>query len=611
MRVALYARVSTERQAERGTIGSQLEQLRSHVAGAGHELVGEYVDDGHSGARLDRPGLDALRDAAEGGLFEQVWCLSPDRLARAYAYQVLVLDELARLGVTVRFTDAPDLPADDPQAVLLTQVQGVIAEYEKAKIAERYRRGKLFRARAGEITTWRTAYGYRRVPRNATTGPAHWEIYEPEAAVVRRIFTDRASGLTVREICRQLNTDRVPSPSGKPTWGHSTLCRLLRNEAYIGRVYFNRTETVPDKRPTKRTRQIPRAREDWIPIEVPRIVTDEIFEAASKVSTDNSKWSPRRAEPGEWLLRGLVCCGTCGVGTNCHKMQGRNGTWHRYYYCRNHDPIRAGGEDLRCRERNIRADALDRFVFDQIKDVLLHPDLLVSGERAVTVSTPIPDDELLAAELARLDRKIDAAEAERRRLIDIYQAGLVELPDLQRRAAEVAARLRDLHAKQASLAQHRATLARDNQLRRRVHDFAGRVRSIIDQLDNTQKQHLCRLLIEQVRVTGWHVEIRLRIPLDPEPGKPATDHPHPPSPLSSEDGLRSIGEHQRPQLPTQRPPHTGRRRCNHAMITKPRPTRQVVLQPTREVVRRQFGKSNPSDPPRFADRGGSGGTRPG
>ena len=133
MRVALYARVSTERQAERGTIGSQLEQLRSHVAGAGHELVGEYVDDGHSGARLDRPGLDALRDAAEGGLFEQVWCLSPDRLARAYAYQVLVLDELARLGVTVRFTDAPDLPADDPQAVLLTQVQGVIAELRRPR----------------------------------------------------------------------------------------------------------------------------------------------------------------------------------------------------------------------------------------------------------------------------------------------------------------------------------------------------------------------------------------------------------------------------------------------------------------------------------------------
>ena len=93
-------------------------------------------------------------------------------------------------------------------------------------------------------------------------------------------------------------------------------------------------------------------------------------------------------------------------------MRGRNGTWHRYYYCRNHDPIRAGGEDRRCPERNIRADALDGFVFDQIRSALLQPDVLLAGEQAVTVTTPIPDDELLAAELARLDRKIDAADAE-------------------------------------------------------------------------------------------------------------------------------------------------------------------------------------------------------
>ena len=98
-----------------------------------------------------------------------------------------------------------------------------------------------------------------------------------------------------------------------------------------------------------------------------RIVTDDVFEAAGRVAVDNTQWSPRRAEPGQWLLKGLVKCGACGVGTNCHKMRGRNGTWHRYYYCRNHDPIRAGGQEHRCPERNIRADALDEFVFDQIR----------------------------------------------------------------------------------------------------------------------------------------------------------------------------------------------------------------------------------------------------
>jgi site-specific DNA recombinase len=129
MKTAIYARVSTERQAERGTIGSQVEALRAHVRAAGGQITAEYLDDGHSGARLDRPGLDQLRDGAEAGLFEAVYCLSPDRLARSYAYQVLIADELARFGVRLRFTDAPGLDEDDPQAKLLTQVQAERCSY--------------------------------------------------------------------------------------------------------------------------------------------------------------------------------------------------------------------------------------------------------------------------------------------------------------------------------------------------------------------------------------------------------------------------------------------------------------------------------------------------
>lgn len=155
-------------------------------------------------------------------------------------------------------------------------------------------------------------------------GPIPYKDLAAEAVVVQRIFTGRAAGLTVREICRQLNAAQVASPTGKATWAHSTLSRLLRNEAYIGRVYFNRTETVPDPRPTRRTRQVTRSRDEWIPIDCPRIVTDETFEAAGRVAHNNTKWSPRRAEPG---------------------------AWHRYYYCRNHDPLRAGGQELRCPER--------------------------------------------------------------------------------------------------------------------------------------------------------------------------------------------------------------------------------------------------------------------
>ena len=530
MRVAIYARVSTERQQERGTIGSQLAVLRDRVSG--DELVAEFCDDGHSGARLDRPGLDALRDAAEAGLFDGVWCLSPDRLARVYAYQVIVLDELARHGVNVRFTDAPALD-DDPQAKLLTQVQGVIAEYERAKIAERYRRGKLFRSRAGEVLAWRVPYGYRRLARDAA-GPARLEIFEPEAAVVRRIFADRVdAGFSVRQIAVALTAEAVPSPTGKTSWGTSTLCRLLRNEAYIGRVHFNQTETVPDTRPGHKTRQVPRPREEWIPIQVPALISEDVFEAAGRVSHDNSQWSPRRAEPGQWLLRGLVKCGSCGVGVNCHKMRGRNGTWHRYYYCRNHDPVRAGGEARRCPERNIRADILDNYVFDQLRDVLTRPDVLLTGEHAVATRTPAPDNELLAAELARLDRKLEGLQAERRRLADLYQAGLVELADLQRRASDLDHRRTDVLARQHTLSAERAALTRDNKLRTRLHDFADRARGVIDHLDFDTKQNLLRQLVDDVQVAGWHVKIRLRIPLD---------EPHPHSDTSTTSHSRSISE---------------------------------------------------------------------
>ena len=462
------------------------------------------------------------------------------------AYQVIVLDELARHGVKVRFTDAPPLD-DDPQARLLTQVQGVIAEYERAKIAERYRRGKLFRSRNGEVLAWRIPYGYRRRPRDAH-GLARLEVFEPEAAIVRRIFDDYVhGGHSLREIIRRLGADQIPPPTGHDRlWRPSTLSNLLRNEAYLGRLYANRTEAIPDPRPGRRSRQVPRPREDWIPIAGPAIIDEQTFEAAGRVSRDNSQWSPRRAEPGQWLLRGLVKCGVCQVGVNCHKRRGRDGTWNRYYHCRNHDPIKAGGNDRRCPERNIRSDALDDFVFDQVRAALLRPDVLTTGEQALTVRSPAPDDELLAAELARLDRKLDATDAERRRLIDLYQAGLLELPELQRRATQVEHRRRDLEQRRDALTAQRQQLTRDNQLRHRVRDFANRVLAVIDTLDFDQKQTLLRLVVEEVHVTGWHVQIRLRIPLDDnldDPPRPPNPNPGPdrPGPVPTQDRLRSLG----------------------------------------------------------------------
>ena len=544
MRVAIYARVSTDVQEARGTIGSQLALLRERVVREGHELVAEYTDDGFSGARLDRPGLDALRDAAEAGYIERVWCLSPDRLARMYAYQVIVLDELARHGVSVSFHDTPQIE-DDPQARLLTQVQGVIAEYERAKIAERYRRGKLWRSRAGEVIAWKPPYGYRRIPRVGDR-PAHLEVFEPEAVIVRRIFDDYVGkDLSMRQIAKGLNYDGISSPTGRAVWGVSTIARILRNEAYIGRVYSNRTEAVPDRRLAGKTRQVQRPRNQWIAIAVPTILDEEQFEAAQRVSRDNSQWNPRRAEPGHWLLRGLVKCGHCRMGVSCHKMRGRNGTFHRYYYCRNHDPLRAGGEHRRCPERNIRADELDSFVFEQVRDTLLRPDVLLRGEHAVSVRREPAADELLQAQLVKSQRKIDAVAGERRRLADLYQAGFIGHEELLRRGNELQNREEHLRNQRDALIAQRTELAHQNTLRQRIVGFSAQVGAAVDDLDFEHQQKLLRLVVEHVFVQRWRVEIHLRIPLD-EPSAP------PDRGMSSKDRLRSLYGHRGQELQDER-----------------------------------------------------------
>ncbi len=566
MKVAIYARVSTEGQEQRGTIGSQVDALRSRMAADGHEIVAEFLDDGYSGARLDRPGLDALRDSAEAGVIESVWCLTPDRLARSYAYQMLVLDELERLGCRVHFTDAPAID-NDPQARLLTQMQGVIAEYEKAKIAERHRRGKLYRVRSGEAIFWKVPYGYRRVPRTAES-PARLEIHEPEAQVVRGIFDDIvSSSSSVRAVSRRLYEDGICSPSGRDVWATSTLSGLIRNRSYMGSAEWFRHETTGPPRPGQRhSRRQLRPTEDWIRVPVPAIITEDLFEAAQRVKHDNSVFSPRRTTPGTWLLRGLVVCGNCGVKSYTQQMSSSadGGTRrNRYYSCPYHDAVKAGGPEKRCTERRVRADELDAFVFDQVREILLHPDVLLAGEKAILGREPAPDDELLATQLDRLARRVDEAAAERRRITDLFQAGHIDMKELDRRATEVDARHRRLEIERNELKAQHHELAVDNRLRCRVTNFATQAADGIDALDFDQRQRLLRLIVEQVRVHGWQIELRLRIPLDAA----GEDNHHPKAPdhhdahrrrggVSSKDRLRSLGANRPRSVPGR-----DRRRC--------------------------------------------------
>ena len=379
MRVALYARVSTERQEQQGTIASQLDALTRWAREQHHDVVDAYVcvDDGYSGTRLDRPGLDRLRDGAEAGAFKAALVLCPDRLARKYAYQILILEELERFDVRVIFLDQP--LSDDPQARLLTQIQGAVAEYERIKIAERYRRGKLFRARQGEVCWGKVPYGYRRIPRRDGV-PAQVEVSEPEAQVVRQIFRWHVDEhLSVRQIALRLTESPHVTATGLPRWGISTVTRMLHNEAYIGTMYYNRRESVGGKSNSASRRQrLSTCRQDrpaaeWIPLQVPPIIDAELFRRSQAIHYDNSRFSPRHLKSGHYLLRRVVRCRVCDLAMSCHRMRGRNGTFHHYYYCAGHDVLYARRAVGRCPQRNLRADELDKLVWGEVRRHLEHP----------------------------------------------------------------------------------------------------------------------------------------------------------------------------------------------------------------------------------------------
>ena len=255
MRAAIYARVSTGRQERDQTIDSQLTALRHWATANGHDLRDEHVftDEGYSGARLDRPGLDRLRDAAAEGAFDVVAVHSPDRLARKYAYQALLLEEFRKAGCEVAFVQRPI--SDDPHDQLLLQIQGAVAEYERAVLGERFRRGKLQKARAGLWAAGKAPYGYRHVPRRDGV-PTHLVIDDAEAEVVRQLYRWLIDErMTVRQILKRLAAGPWRPRCGRRLWSSAVVHRILSDPLYVGTAYHNRYTFVPPKKPRSHSRR--------------------------------------------------------------------------------------------------------------------------------------------------------------------------------------------------------------------------------------------------------------------------------------------------------------------------------------------------------------------
>jgi site-specific DNA recombinase len=507
MRVALYARVSTERQEREKTIGSQVEALEARAAAEGWVVELSCADDGHSGARLDRPGLDQVRDAAAARRIDAVVALCPDRLARNYVHQALVLEELARFGVSVIFLEGGH--ADDPSGRLLAQIQAAVAEFERTKIVDRNRRGKLWRARQGEVVSGAVPYGYRKV--RATTGlRGRVEVCQEEATVVRQAFDWHANdGLSIRQIAIRLIEAGIPSPKGKPIWHPATIDALLRQEAYAGTLYYNRRITRADapRLPRHSAEHEPltqtRPREEWIGIAVPPLVDLGTWSRSQAQHSRNARFSPRHAGPGRYLLRHLVVCGECGQVRQAHRRDKPNGEY-RYYRCTTALPMHLRAQKLRCSQPSARADELDELVWNEVTRHLDHPELILRACAMPAASTLTTD----------AIRQLTDLRSQQARLIDAYQAGVISLRDLEARRRPVTDRIGELEQLARHAEHHRLS---QTELKQRIDDFASEVTQGLAAMDFARRQQLIRTVLDKVVVSESRVEILFNIPLPSAP----------------------------------------------------------------------------------------------
>jgi site-specific DNA recombinase len=515
MRAALYARVSTDRQAQAQTIEQQLSRLRPYVLQHGWSLDDEHVfrDEGYSGASLNRPGLDALRDQARLAAFDVVVLTAPDRLARRYIHQVLLLEELQQHGCTVVFVERP--MSSDPNDQLLLQIRGAVAEYERSLITERMRRGKIAKLRAGLLLPWtRRPFGYQLDPERPRD-PAGVRLDPYEAAVVQQIYAwYLADGSSIYRVGKQLLEEHIPSPRGSPCWTNASIRNVLTNPMYTGTTYGNRYRSVAAQQrrsalkpagPGKSYRLKPQS--EWIAIAVPPIVSQADYERVQAKMAHNQQTARRNNTAHEYLLRGLINCGKCRLTATARTTpQG-----YQYYACRGRREAVRVAEGRACSARYIPAQQLDALVWQDVCHILTEPSRVREALQRAQAGQWLPQE--MQARRATIEQGLASCARQQARLLDAYVGEVIELAEFERKRAELASRQTALEAQRRQLEAQAAQQQELAQVAASLEAACEALREGLEQATPEQQRALVELLIDCVVVSDADVEIRYVIPL--------------------------------------------------------------------------------------------------
>ena len=526
IRAAFYARVSSEQQATAHTIESQIAALseRAQADGSPVPLERRFVDDGYSGATLVRPGMDQLRDLTALGGVDRIYVHSPDRLARNYAYQVLLIDEWRHADVEVVFLNRS--LGQSPEDELLLQVQGIVSEYERAKIMERSRRGKKHAAQRGSLNVMSNApYGYRYITVRDGGGQARFEVIPEQADVITDIFTwIGRERCTLGEVCRRLQGSGKLTATGKRVWSRQAVWHILQNPVYQGAAAYGKTRMMPRTkksrpRPSRGRPAEPRRsnsaravdQREWVLMPAPAIIDKALFKATQEQLHENrtrARLGLRR--PGH-LLQGLTCCALCGYAfygkTTRQRGKGHRLTDFRYYRCTGTDAYRFGGERI-CSNTQIRAESLEDAIWEEVCKIVRNPGCLeqkdYGTDQRVVLSANV---DTLRVQRHKLQHGLE-------RLIDSLAEGVIDKDQFTSRMNRTKVRIADIDTKIGAQAAIEDRQAQVRSVMNRLAELSTHLKSQLNDPDWATKREIIRVLVQRIEIGPTKVVVVLRLPAE-------------------------------------------------------------------------------------------------
>ena len=513
---AIYARVSSDRQEQEDTVQSQLAELRTRVKEDSPTHCEEFIDEPYARDNLMRPDLDRLRDLVAQGDIDRIYIQAPDRLASG-AKLVILVEEFEDNGVEVIFLKGS--VEDTPEGKLLLHMQGAIAEYERTKIAERTRRGKLYWAKQGAMVGGHAPYGYRFI-RRTDTERARLEVDEFKATVVRQMYSLLVEDhLSTRGIARKLTDEGIPTARGANQWQPTAVDRIFKNSVYKGQFIYCKTEAIPPSRrltqdPYKQSRKTgrkARPEEEWIIIPVPAIVDESVWDQALAQLSQNSLHSKRNNTSHSYLLRGLILrglirCPRCGSTYSGHAVKGIC----RYRCTQTDSSVSSTGR--RCRPGSFTAKPVEQAVWEAVAEALKQPHILIAEyERRLS---DLGSVDAIERERKQLSLALKRLAVQEDRITEAYLNEAMEIDRYKIEMEKLRQRRGGLEERDSQQVRRSKQEQSANAGLRYLNDFCQRVSNGLESLSFEDRQKLLRLVVERITVEDNRVRIETIIPPD-------------------------------------------------------------------------------------------------